>query len=171
MRVSRRRSRRARRLLTMASLALLTPVGAAYLAANVVPVTYAGQTQVPVVIPTAHTARDAFVNVVDSSSGSLHLLHMSATFVVNGQNVGGALVTFSYDGHDVACPNPTTTNGQGAAHCTGEVTNDSTAVDSLPATYTATITGGPFDGMSATGSVTKCTGGGSAGLPACPSGP
>jgi hypothetical protein len=150
-------------------LFLLIPVMVAHLAQNTVPVTYAGVTKQPVVVPHSLTAGDAFVSVVDADSGSLHLLHMSATFSRNNQPVKGAAVTFTYDGYTVTCPNPKTTQGDGAAHCTGDITDANAApfdIAALPDTYTATITGGPFDGTVAQGSMWKCTGDGSP-LPNC----
>ncbi|HET7386936.1 MAG TPA: hypothetical protein VFJ19_09775 [Nocardioidaceae bacterium] len=120
-----RRSRRVRRLAFVVGVGLLVSVGVAYMAQNVVPVSYAGQEQQSISFTTALAAGGG---TVTNGEDDDYVVTLTATLTFNDDKVG--------DGRIAGQPVTFSTNGQS---CSATTQDDGTA--SCPVTLQDTITG------------------------------
>lgn len=146
---TRRRTRRTpHRVVRLAPLLLVAPLatlGSAVLAANVMPVTYAGVDRISLLAETRLSADDAKVNVAqEGGKDYYHFIQVSATLASVGV-VSGRTITFTANG-GLICE--ATTSASGSAHCpnnTKVLTSD--FANGTPTIFTATFAGG--DGLAA----------------------
>ena len=119
-------------------------VSTAFLAANFVPVTYAGVTEVSVQIPTHLEATPASVNR-PGQGPSYHFQGMSARLSANGVHLAGRTIQFHVQ-NVVVCTG--VTNQGGVANCSGPPAGiPATTFASGPDLYTAKFLGrGPLQG-------------------------
>lgn len=140
----RRRSIR-RRATSVLPLLALSVVGTACLAANVVPVTYAGTTTVSVAAPTMLTpTTSAKINVAQEDAHTYyHFINVSAVLTTGGVPLVDQSVTFTTNGGNICVA---TTDADGEADCPSDTKVDTDEfVGDTPATFTATFVG--HDGL------------------------
>lgn len=148
--------RRRRRVLSLLLVAPILGLGTAFLAANVVDASYAGQTLVTVAVPTSISATDsAKINMSQQDQHDYyHFINVSATLSGGGVPLVGEVIHFTAEG-GVICDAVTDANGE--ADCPSDTkvpTSDFTG--SVPTTFTATFAGeGSLVGSSATGALTQ----------------
>jgi len=144
MRRSHRMRVRRRRALALVPIAPLVVVGSACLAANVVPVTYAGTTTVAVTVPTALTpGDDAKVDVAQEDKHDyFHFINVSAVLTTQGLPLVGQQVTFSAAGGTICVA---MTDHSGRADCPSDTKVDADSFTETPTTFTASFVG--HDGL------------------------